>query len=87
MKRLLNMHDVCGCYVSHQKDYQHLKYGYSQEENRLFQCRDRLFPVFKHGFLRSEENVYLVVKIDKINIFFRPEEAMFEKLAKSLSLH
>ena len=38
-----------------------LLHGYSQEQNRIFQCRDKLLPVFKHGFLRSEENVYLAM--------------------------
>ena len=34
---------------------------------------DKLLPVFKNGFLRSEENV------------FRPEEAMFENWQKLVS--
>ena len=35
--------------------------SYSQDQNILFPCRDKLSPVFKHGFLRSEENVYLAI--------------------------
>ena len=35
--------------------------GYSQEQNIEFLCRDKLSPVFKHGFLRSEENVDLAI--------------------------
>ena len=31
----------------------------SQDQNNIFQQRDKLLPVFKHGFLTSEENVNL----------------------------
>ena len=43
-----------------------------------FLCRDKLLPVFKHGFLRSEENVHLAIlytqkcvseNVFQINIF------------------
>ena len=44
---------------------------------------DKLSPVFKHGFLRSEENVFPVFLYTHFvyikyweNIFFRPEEAL-----------
>ena len=42
---------------------------------------DKLLPVFKHDFLRSEENVFPVFFF----IFFRPEEAMFENWQKLVS--
>ena len=42
-----------------------------------------LSPVLKHGFLRSEENVNLNNNLNiKVNIFFRPEEAMLENWQK-----
>ena len=34
-------------------------FWFSQEQNKIFQQTDKLLPVFKHAFLRSEENVNL----------------------------
>ena len=36
-----------------------MQFRFSQEQNKIFQQRGKLSPVFKHGFLRSEENVDL----------------------------
>ena len=64
--------------------------------NRTDFC-DKLLPVIKHGFLRSEENVFPLIfehpytlwgfKNYWKNIFFRPEEAMFDNWQKLVSIN